>query len=519
MKKFLLCAALFIVLSTLAACGRESEAPYEPTAPHTPAPTPTPTPIPTPTPEPTLAPAYSYTLQDLLDIANARRAAIKRPDTALLYSLVQGREPRHMEVDDYFPVQGEQAHTVSREDALYDAALFFEFMRQAYGAYTYFGGDAIFLPIFDEILETLASQDIWYTADMVLLLYESLAPYILDNHFSIGGRILGISYTFLIANEFFERSSNGLRNQNCKRYVAEVTGYNIETLFRLTANSVGELFYMPVIIRPEGYSAYTLELIYSCGEREVLHFRRNVLPSRMFQLPSLVWQQGFPVVTIRSMGFPANPDGPFYRGAQDFLSFAYELQEEPVIIIDVRSNGGGNGMLASQWMHIVAGVVIPSNHVSIRIGDYEAARASWRDQTPDNWFYQPYEELLRYVSIEPMGDIAVRTGILAEVILPNDRLFVILTDRGSASAAEGFADMLLTMENTLIIGQNTGGALNMDLTYPNRSLPRSGIPFGFGRTIFIHPEGHLIEGQGIAPDIWVMGDALNAVLAILQAKD
>ncbi|MCL2285617.1 MAG: Gfo/Idh/MocA family oxidoreductase, partial [Firmicutes bacterium] len=99
--------------------------------------------------------------------------------------------------------------------------------------------------------------------------------------------------------------------------------------------------------------------------------------------------------------------------------------------------------------------------------------------------------------------------------IENDRLIILLTDRFTASAGDAFADLMLNMENTLIIGQNTAGILLTCMMYTRLSLWRSGVPFGFGATIHIHPEGHLPEGIGIAPDLWVNGDALTAALALL----
>jgi len=76
---------------------------------------------------------------------------------------------------------------------------------------------------------------------------------------------------------------------------------------------------------------------------------------------------------------------------------------------------------------------------------------------------------------------------------------------------------MLNIENTLIIGHNTAGVLHTDLTYPRLVLPHSGIEFGFGRTINIHPPGLLPEGVGIAPDIWFTGENLvSAVVRLVQ---
>jgi len=74
------------------------------------------------------------------------------------------------------------------------------------------------------------------------------------------------------------------------------------------------------------------------------------------------------------------------------------------------------------------------------------------------------------------------------------------------------------MENTLVIGQNTQGAL---LTSGSLELflPNSGISLRMGSAMFFQEEGTWQEGIGFAPDVWVVGDALTAALAILNNQE
>jgi len=45
------------------------------------------------------------------------------------------------------------------------------------------------------------------------------------------------------------------------------------------------------------------------------------------------------------------------------------------------------------------------------------------------------------------------------------------------------------------------------------------LAFGFGWAISKWPDNLYAEGAGIEPDIWVMGDALEAALALLSDVD
>ena len=72
-----------------------------------------------------------------------------------------------------------------------DAETFFTLLRTTYGAYEYFGGDEVFLPLRDQVLEELALEGrVLYRHTLQDLLYNVLSPVIRDGHFKIGDRSL-----------------------------------------------------------------------------------------------------------------------------------------------------------------------------------------------------------------------------------------------------------------------------------------------------------------------------------------
>jgi len=77
--------------------------------------------------------------------------------------------------------------------------------------------------------------------------------------------------------------------------------------------------------------------------------------------------------------------------------------------------------------------------------------------------------------------------------------------------------LAFNIENTLVIGQNTAGMLNTS-GGSALFLPRSGQHISFGHFAHVHPPGHLPEGIGLTPDIWVHGDALAATFAMLESQ-
>jgi len=153
--------------------------------------------------------------------------------------------------------------------------------------------------------------------------------------------------------------------------------------------------------------------------------------------------------------------------------------------------------------------------------DYETRAALFftEDTTPEtSIFYIPQAELELYSPVIPFEGGYVVSDFAPVNMVSRDQILILLTDRYTMSAAESMTDMTFNLENSLIIGNRTGGVLNFDLTFPGMTTPYAGMPFGFGSTMFIHPEGHLLEGIGIMPDLWVIGDALEAAIALLSAR-
>ena len=465
------------------------------------------------------AAATELTLSDVLQIANVRREGITQPDYRRLTELTYGRTPQTLRMDQFFR-NTPLVSSFPAEDAMHDARLLFDVMRQVYGAYTYFGGDEVFDPIFANILAAIGTQRYWNIAEFATLLRYHIGAVVSDNHFHIGGRRFEASANFFTGFTVFDRTESGFRNRSNGLYVTEVAGHDKDDVFRLSLNSRGEFFYAPVAMFPGSLgrlrSVYPLTVRYENGTEETLSLFRHI-PGRLeFQYSSLTYEHGFPLVTVRQMGFDATPLG---EDARRFLSFAEHLQNEEVVIVDVRSNGGGNGVLPRKWLHSLTGEVVPTNFVSLHVRNYPMLMYMLEHHTsPEGAFYIPFDDLLMYMPAAPMGAHHTIMDNTPNRMVQNNQLLILLIDRYSASAAEGFADMLFNMENTLIIGQNSGGVLHTDLTYPILNLPRTGLSFGLGRAINLHPPGHLVEGIGIAPDVWVTGDALQAVLAMLEAQ-
>ena len=88
------------------------------------------------------------------------------------------------------------------------------------------------------------------------------------------------------------------------------------------------------------------------------------------------------------------------------------------------------------------------------------------------------------------------------MFVENEDLLILLTSFNTMSAAEYFTDMAHNVENTLIIGESTFGALRGDIWSAMTTLPYSKIKLNFGQRVFEYPEGYFEEGYGFEPDLW-----------------
>ena len=480
-----------------------------------------------------IPPHEPLTLQDVLSIAQERREGIEKPEIDSISHLFQERGGTAVNRA-RFRTTGRIPEMISSQRLIDDFNMFSNALRQRYGLYIYFGGDDVFLPLFEQVNETLALQEYWYIDDFSNLVFDTLSYVIDDLHFIfggrfvggeiVGGRILGDMHDFFVPTNFsdvFDKSENGSRNRRTGLYVQELhfdgkpLCSETEEVFRLMMCNNGMFYYSIVVVRPSGGAeTVNVTILYENGRYDEVYFSPFITTMREFVNVSLQYIQGFPVITIMGMFFPnRDVDSPYFTMhnyyANKFLDLAEEVRDEPVIIVDIRSNGGGNGNLSEMWLHSVVGEVVPTNFLSVvNIGDY----------------LQLDLECL-YSAMKLVCESYALMYTMPHGIIPNEQLIILLTDRYTGSAGDTFASSLFSLENALVIGQNTTGVIIGNVggefggTIGGKPLlPNSGVAFAFGNSANIFPPGFMLEGIGIAPDIWVNGDALEATLAMLGAS-
>ena len=493
-------------------------------------PTPSPALVPEPTPSPEPTPELEeepeilpITLQDALTRANERRENIIRREYTEVLSIIEGHTPSIENLYNFIQPR-QRVTTVDIEDAIADIEDFFEFMRDMYAGYLVFGGDEVFLPIKDAVIEEITALGASVTTGaMVRILHERLSPVIVDGHFFLSNFNFGRDINFYVSDARFDRTAAGFRNRENGLYVATVDGVPVGELMQLFLNEYGVFYYAVTI--PQELSTWfiTSTITYTNGISEEL--RLDIMPPithRAFQPTSLEFIHGIPVVTKRAMTSESlmnvwSTDVTHIEQTNLFLSFAEELRDEPVVIVDLRGNLGGSGILVQRWLYALTGELVRSTSSGF---SFEMAVVDVYVPTPEGttWYHseETSEWIFQNASFKSYGSYTISYS-MPDTLIQREQLLIVLVDRRSASASEIFVHGATNITNTLIIGTNTFGAANFGGTGFQKFMPHTGIPFGFGFTAVLFPEGHLPESVGLTPDIWVKGDALAAALAMLEA--
>jgi len=163
-----------------------------------------------------------------------------------------------------------------------------------------------------------------------------------------------------------------------------------------------------------------------------------------------------------------------------------EFAKARVMVVDVRNNPGG----ASRAVEIVAG------RFADRRRHYSTCRTRYGPKHDDFW---PEE----FRNIEPNGPLQF-TG-------PT----VLLTDRVSASAAEGFTMALRVLPHVTVVGDTTEGALSAQ--FPD-SMPNGWTLWVAFKEVRDH-EGVCWDGVGIPPDLRVINTAAEIAAGRDQALE
>lgn len=476
---------LFLALFSLSGCAPQADAPAAPpeeTAVSSLPAEETPTPAPIPSPEPSAEPAPGISapaipegdtpqeqfLAFLEQVNQARRALCGQPlpcSTQEFTADLSGLEDdfTQEEMQSLLNWPGE-IEAVTAAQARQDVETAFKLLRHSYGAYDYFGGDAVFLPLRDAALERLPETGQVTRAQLEELLMEVLAPVLVDGHFLLGSsapRSVHIRSMYYVPNLYFDDPA-GVDPQLVK---PTIDGEGRLRLCLAVAASETEASSLPASAVVE-------------GEAVSLHWTRDnseLTGDSVFAEDTL--EDGTPLLISRAM-YAQTQAG--LDELDRLAACGADYAQSPLLVFDVRSNSGGSDRYIMDFFQGYTGAAFHN-------------RPFWAMKySPLTLFAYGMQDQ------EPGWSIHSDPGQWVE----RDGLTLVLQDGGVASSGETVINAFRTLDNTLFIGC---GTLGCSLT-PNCFafyLPHSGLGFYFGTGLALYDDGVNFDCTGYPPDLWV----------------
>ncbi len=473
--------SLLLALALLAGCAPAAEVPASaPLPPAAASPAPTPEPTPAPTPEP-------VDFREFLDGVNAARKALLEETAPLDLSPYtpdfheQNQTFTEAEMERLTTEHGPEEN-LTKDGLLADADTFFLLLQTTYGAYYYFGGDDVFFPIRDAVREELAAMEAPTVQDLNDVLYRRLSPILIDGHFTLGNYAMWnhVQYMYYVPGIYLD-SLDGVENPD---YLKPTIGPD------------GRICWWYAAISHDGDDLPdTLD-----GHTLAWQWAKRLPKNGQAQIFDESEWEGVPILISRSMSARSNVTGPIVPERVEMLeklaACGGDYTENPLLIFDVRGNGGGDDSYVRDWFQGWAGN---------------------RAQYPGAFSYRYSQlscHLFDFYPAKRMGTYRVysQTGVWVERTGP---VFV-LQDKGVASSGESVVEIFKTAADTLFVGGPTTGCA---LT-PNNwrfFLPHSGLKCYFGTGLGLYGAGENRDGVGYLPDLWVEpSKALDAVKRLIE---
>ena len=469
---------LLLVSALLAGCAPVMETPPPDPIPTESVSTPAPTPEPTPAPDP-------VDFREFLDGVNADRKAVMTQED--LIGLSAYTPDFHQQNNTFTEEELERLTTahdplllLTPEDVLDDVDTFFLLLQTTYGAYYYFGGDDVFLPIRDAVKEELAAirlpstrnwDDVQYLCETLEeVLYKHLSQVLVDGHFRIGDsapRDAFAKYMYYVPGLYLD----GMEGAENPDYIKPTIGPDGRICYWYAALS-HDGSDLPGTL--DGHSLKWQQALWASTSGDAPAFSESE------------WE-GIPVLTSRRMHDGGILGGTARSADQEalarFSSCGGEYADSPLLIFDLRGNGGGSDRYIMNWFHGWAGTYNPTRGSSAHRYSQLSCRIVGKDY--------PTERMGEWGESLREGTWTERSGPV-----------FVLQDKGVASSGETAVSFFRMAADTLFVG---GPTLGCDLVPNNMNLylPHSGLQCFFGTGLGFRETDENRDGVGYLPDLWV----------------
>ena len=413
---------------------------------------------------------------------------------------------------------------ISATQAAEDVERLFYLFSHAYAGYAFFDQNGAFEQAKAGILEELAARSKWSSKDLARLFYEQLG-FISDCHMKIG------DYQYAGHVDFWYDTSLALMLGE-KGYRFE-TGGDLYTVRSINGQDP-EAFVFPSL-NARGDPMYRLGVLSKDEPSPLLLVAANDVEERRFDIAlersdfayysnDLFREDtvgGIPVIRVRSFS-------DHHADALNlFVETARAHKGEPVIIVDVRGNGGGNEAWPIRWIQGLTGrraesvFVFSELHSKTTMAGRANVFAYMHDLYPRTQIYR--EEAERFTNIaqdyESGADPSNWVGPYYPQmpLIANDTTLILVMNDRVASSGEGLIMRASQAENVVLVGENTMGCLTFG-NAATHQLPYSRLlvqlPINFG----LYLDKEFREEKGLAPDLWVpAADAVNYAVAAVRS--
>lgn len=401
-----------------------------------------------------------------------------------------------------------------------DIELLFKALRTNYAPYNYFGGDKVFFKAKDEILEFIDSQEEIQHYEIVNFMVDRLS-FVDDKHFNIGNtKTVYSEFMYVDMKNNYYKDDNGYYKieDDKKYYIKSIDGNkDLEENIKYSISEDGQLIFRAFVIRENNITRgenpllnkIKVEMIFDENKEVKEEVVFNVIGTTEYKsMPILEYEEkdNIAIVAMRAMRMNGEEE------ALDFVNSAINSKKSKVTILDLRDNGGGDIVMPSMWLKTRFNKIIKPNSKGLfleRILDQPEEVGALKE----SFIYE-------YCSFDPINNNYYKMQDKGtDDLVNNNKYIFVLIDKYTGSAGEYFIDLLRRIENVVIIGSNTNGALNSS-RYGNFYLPNTGLAFGYGNMLRVHYDEVFEEGRGFMPDIIVNDDdALDKVMKLIEYYD
>ncbi|MEA3439704.1 MAG: S41 family peptidase [Chloroflexota bacterium] len=413
---------------------------------------------------------------------------------------------------------------ISASQAAEDVERLFYLFSHGYSGYAFFNQHGEFEQARERILQELSSESSWSSNAFSSLLHDHLS-FVVDCHMKIGNFQYASHQDFWYDTRLeltLESGGYQFAADGASFTVVSINGDDPAPFILPSLNHQGEPIYRLGLLSSAAPVPLLLTAANETGERQ---FEIELQRSNFTYYSEDIFREdiigGIPVVRVRSFS------DPYADALNQFVKTASSHRGEPVIIVDIRGNHGGNERWPISWIQGLTGERAESVFIFSELTNKTtmASRANvfayLYDRTPNTTIYKDDAE--RHTHIAEAFESGERQPDWVGPIYPlvsliaNDTTVILVVNGSAASAGEGLIMRLSQAENVVLVGENSMGCL----TFGNagvHQLPHSKLmvwlPINFG----LYLDKEFREEEGLMPDLWVpAADAVNyAVAAVRQ---